>query len=266
MEWCQNGPGTREFDTTKTVIANYQRVQVGHAYADKGVDYFLDSVEAAMKENPAITAEFVKGLRLSSDHCGFYPRISQIPRMAQFGMYISCGAGVLTRSFPWIGEGKYAPRYLEQIAPIRSAIAGGVVVTTESSGGIGADNRGMSPFAANIPFLTRKNRYGQMVSEGEKVDRNTLLKMMTNWAAQFTMKEDVIGSLEPGKWADIAVFQGDYFAGQPEDIAHVYPVMTILGGKIQVLQGDFARELGKQPVGRQVTFVADMQEPPPMPE
>src|SRR5207249_4108757 len=122
-------------------IENYQRVQVGHAYADKGVDYFLDAVEEAMRDNPAVTLDYVKGLRLSADHCGFFPRIAQIPRMAKFGMMISCSAGNLTRSYPWIGEGKYAPKYLEQIAPVRSALVGGVPVTTESGGGIAQDGK-----------------------------------------------------------------------------------------------------------------------------
>jgi hypothetical protein len=262
LEWCQNGPGTREFDTTKTVLANYGRVQVGHAFADKGVDYFLDAVEAAMKENPAITLEHIKGLRLTSDHCGFYPRISQIPRMAHFGMLISCGANVLGRSAPWVAQGRYAPQYMKQIAPIKSAIEGGVIVTFESEAGLSVEGS-QSYFGHAIPFLTRKTERGIVVSPEEAVDKNTLLKMMTNWAAKFIMKEDVLGSLEKGKWADFIVLSKDYFQGPVEALYEVYPEMTVIAGNIKVLREDFARELGKQPVGPQIRWTDE--EPPPAP-
>ena len=258
LEWCQNGPGTREYNTTKTLIANYQRVQVGHAFADKGVDYFLDAVEEAMKENPAITLDYIKNLRLTSDHCGFYPRISQIPRLAKFGMIISCGANVLTRSAPWIGPGRFAPEYMKQIAPIKSAIQGGVMVTFESEAGIRAEGS-RSYFGHAIPFLTRKNARGQEIAPDEAIDRNTLLKMMTNWAARYIMKEDVLGSLEKGKWADFVVLSKDYFAGPPAALYEVYPVMTVVAGNVRVLREEFAREMGKSPVGPQIVWTAEAE-------
>ncbi|MCZ6753012.1 MAG: amidohydrolase family protein [Acidobacteria bacterium] len=242
LEFCQNGPGTRQYESTKTAIAYYQRVNVGHAAGDKGIDYFMDAVEEAMQENPAITLEYIRSRRLTSDHCTFYPRISALPRMGKLGMIISCGAG-FRDSMQWIGPGKYPPIYVKQIAPVRSAIEAGVMVTSESNG-----------FAGSLGFLTRKTRDGVPVSPEEAVDRNTLLKMMTSWPARFVLKEDLLGSLEPGKFADFLVLNGDYFAGPPEAIAKIYPLMTVVGGKILVLQEEFARELGRNPAGPQIDF------------
>jgi predicted amidohydrolase YtcJ len=246
LEFCQNGPGTRQYESTKTAIANYQRVSVGHAQGDKGVDYFMDAVEDAMRENPTLTLDYIRSRRLTSDHCDFYPRIDALPRMAKLGMMISCDAATLTGSMDWIGVGMYPPIYIKQIAPIRSTIEAGVPVTTESSG-----------FAANVPFLTRVNRDGVAVSPEETVDRNTLLKMMTIWAARFALKEDVLGSLEPGKWADFMVLNKDYFEGPPEAIAEIYPLMTVVGGKILVIRENFARELGRNPIGPQIDFSSE---------
>ena len=261
LEWCQNGPGTREYETTKTAIANYQRVQVGHSEGDKGVDYFMDALEQAMRENPAITLDYIRSKRFSSDHCNFYPRIDALPRMAKLGMMVSCSPGALTGSMEWIGPGKYPPIYVKQIAPIRSAIEAGVMVTTEGASGVDLNNRSPGRFAATVAFLTRKNQQGVAVSPDEAVDRNTLLKMMTTWAARFVMKEDLLGSLDPGKLADFLVLSGDYFAGPPEAIAKIYPVMTVVGGKIAVLKEEFARELGRAPVGPQVEFISNMEAP-----
>jgi len=258
LEWCQNGPGTREFNATKTAIANYQRVQVGHAFADKGVDYFLDAVDAAMQENPAITMDYIRNLRLTSDHCGFYPRISQIPRLAKYGMIISCGANVLDRSAAWIGPTRFPAKYMEQIAPIRSAIAGGVMVTFESEAGIRVEGS-RSYFGHAIPFLTRKNSRGQEVAPQEAIDRNTLLKMMTTWAARYIMKEDVLGSLEKGKWADFIVLSKDYFDGPPEALYGVYPEMTVIAGKTKMLREEFAKEMGKSAMGPQIVWRAEAE-------
>jgi predicted amidohydrolase YtcJ len=261
LEWCQNGPGTREYETTKTAIANYQRVNVGHAEGDKGIDFFMDALEEAMRENPAITLDYVRSRRFSSDHCNFYPRIDALPRMGKLGMIISCSPGALTNSMEWIGPGKYPPVYVKQIAPIRSAIESGVMVTTEGESGVDRENKSPGRFGANVAFLTRKNENGVLVSPEETVDRNTLLKMMTNWAARFTMREDAIGSLEPGKWADFLVLSGDYFAGSPEAIADIHPLMTVVGGKVIVLKEEFAKELGREPVGPQVQFISTMAQP-----
>jgi hypothetical protein len=252
LEFCQNGPGTRQYESTLTAIANYQRVNVGHAQGDRGVDYFMDAVEAAMKQNPSITLDHIRSLRLTSDHCDFYPRIDALPRMAKLGMMISCDAATLTGSMEWIGPGMYAPKYVKQISPIRSAIEAGVPVTTESDG-----------FANNLPFLTRKNRRGVSVSPEEVVDRNTLLKMMTIWAAHFAMKEDVLGSLEPGKWADFMVLNKDYFDGPPEAIAGIYPIMVAVAGKPLTIREEFARELGRSAVGPQLDFEVPTATPQP---
>ena len=50
-------------------------------------------------------------------------------------------------------------------------------------------------------LITRKIRNGTVVNQPAAVDRNTALKMMTNWAAWAVLREDKIGSLEPGKFA-----------------------------------------------------------------
>jgi hypothetical protein len=253
MEWCQNAEGSTMFEATRVAIGNYQRVQVGHAYADKGVDYFMDAVEAAMKDNPAITLDYIHSIRLSSDHCGFYPSMEQLPRMAKLKMMISCGGNVLSRSFPWIAPTRYAPQYIKRIAPIRSAIEAGVMPTVENEAGVG-ENTARTYFYGAVPFVTRKNEQGALVSPEEAVDRNTLMKMMTSWAARFVMREDRLGSLEEGKLADFLVLSGDFFTTSDDKLSDIIPLMTVVGGKTIVLREEFARELGIPAVGPQIRF------------
>jgi predicted amidohydrolase YtcJ len=253
MEWCQNAQGSSMYEATRTAIANYQRVLVGHAYADKGVNYFMDAVEAAMEDNPGITLDHIHSIRLSSDHCGFYPSVEQLPRMAKLGMMISCGSAAMTRSYPWIGEDRYPAIYMKRIAPIKTAILAGVMPTYEDESGV-SEGVARSYFHSSKAFLTRKNDRGQDVNPDEAIDRNTLMKMMTSWAARFMMKEEVLGTLETGKYADFLVLNGDYFSVPLDDVSDIHPLMTVVNGKIRVLKEEFAGELGREAVGPQITF------------
>ena len=78
--------------------------------------------------------------------------------------------------------------------------------------------------------------------------------MSTVWPSYYVLKEDEIGTLEPGKFADFVVFNKDYFTVPVEQIPTVFPLMTVLGGKTIVLREEFATELGVPAVGPQMKF------------
>ena len=83
------------------------------------------------------------------------------------------------------------------------------------------------------------------------------MKMMTSWPARFVLKEDVLGTLEPGKFADFLVLNKDYFTIPIEEMPNTIPLMTVVGGKIVVLRNELAQELGRDPVGPQIEFRND---------
>lgn len=56
--------------------------------------------------------------------------------------------------------------------------------------------------------------------------------MHTNWAAYHGGGEDKLGTIEPGKLADVVVIDGNYMQVPEEEISELAVVMTILGGKI----------------------------------
>ena len=67
----------------------------------------------------------------------------------------------------------------------------------------------------------------------EGIDRVTALKMATTWASEYMLAEDTVGTLEPGKYADFAVLEEDFFTIPVEGILDGIPVvMTGLGGQI----------------------------------
>lgn len=251
-EYCKATPKTSMGAGMYAAIISHERVAIGHAYGDKGLDYFMDFLDQAIKEQPSITLDYIKSRRFSSDHCGLYPRPDQIPRMAKFGMILSCGGNVLDRTYPWLEL--YGMQYQKWISPIKSLIDGGVRVVFENEAGVQGTKANTYFFEA-VPLITRKNYKGHMVAPEEAVDRAIVMKMMTSWPSYYMLREDRLGSLKPGKLADFVVLNKDYFTVPVEEIANCYPFMTVVGGKTVFLHKDFAPEIGRQPLGIQVQFV-----------
>jgi predicted amidohydrolase YtcJ len=98
-------------------------------------------------------------------------------------------------------------------------------------------------------FLTRSERRRREVSgqrpdrvwgKEQAVDRRQALRMVTIAAAKFIAEEDLLGSIEPGKYADMVVLSGDYMAVPDDAISKLEPVMTIVGGQV-VFDGTASR-------------------------
>tara|TARA_Y100001936_G_C16088329_1_gene683705 strand:- start:1863 stop:3539 length:1677 start_codon:yes stop_codon:yes gene_type:complete len=66
----------------------------------------------------------------------------------------------------------------------------------------------------------------------QKVTREEALKMFTIWPAIAAFEEDIRGTLEVGKLADITVFNKDLMTIPEEEIMSAKNILTILDGKI----------------------------------
>jgi predicted amidohydrolase YtcJ len=257
-EECILQPGNDYWKAIYGALRSRYRYVVNHSWGDKGVDYVLDIMDQVLKDNPDITLDFMRSLRVSSDHCGFYPRAEQLPRMAKYNMMISCSAGALGRSAPYLKI--YGADKAAQISPIRSILNAGIMVVNENEGWDASRGEARPVHMGAMALITRKNNRGDTIAPQEAIDRVTLLKMETVWPSYYVLKEKKIGTLEAGKLADIAVWNKDYFTVPEQELKTVYPVMTILGGKTMVLREEFAKELGTAPVGPQTRFVFTPQQ------
>ncbi len=245
-EVCRIEPGKAQGEGLYAALCAGQRVAVGHAYGDKGVDQFMDMIERAIRECPGVTLESVRAHRMTTDHCGLYPRPDQIPRMKKLGIMLSCGSNMLDRTQPWLEL--YGQDKAKWIAPVKSILDGGVKVAYEM------EKAPTQVFSEMVPFITRKNSRGILVAPEEAVDRVIVMKMATSWAAEFMLRENLIGSLEKGKAADLLILNKDFFSIPVEEIAEVRPLMTVVDGKIVFLETQFAQELGRSPKGPQLDY------------
>jgi len=65
-----------------------------------------------------------------------------------------------------------------------------------------------------------------------KVTRDEALKMFTIWGAYASFEENIKGSLEPWKLADLTVFSKDIMTVPETEILKADTVMTIVYGEV----------------------------------
>ena len=190
--------------------------------------------------NGKITLEQVRAMRITTAHNPFI-RPEQIEKLAKYGIRPEFSS--------WQALGLEGPdfiklhgeQYLNWIMPMKSLVNAGIhpIFTTdahmhkEPPEFQPVDEQGDNIWAYLEYFLTRVP-HDKLVptSRSEAVDRVSLMKSATIWAAEGVLNEKNIGSLEVGKLADFIVLDKDYFT-IPEDQVHtINTALTAVGGKI----------------------------------
>jgi hypothetical protein len=93
----------------------------------------------------------------------------------------------------------------------------------------------MNPWLHMYYAVTGKNARGELINDGQQITREEVLGLYTRENGWFLREEDKLGSIEPGKLADLVVLSHDYFDTKKvsdEEIKRVSSVLTIVGGKI----------------------------------
>jgi predicted amidohydrolase YtcJ len=93
----------------------------------------------------------------------------------------------------------------------------------------------MNPWLGLYYVVTGKNARGEVINAGQTLDRDTALRLYTAANGWFLREESLLGTIEPGKYADLAVLSNDYFdarAVSDEDIKRLTSVLTLVGGQI----------------------------------
>jgi predicted amidohydrolase YtcJ len=125
-------------------------------------------------------------------------------------------------------------RYLagtpEQNGPdFRMIVANGIPCGMSSDG---MQIAPMNPWLHMYYAVTGLNARHVLINDGKQITRQQALQLYTGGNGWFLREEDRLGTIEPGKLADLAVLNQDYFAVRDEDLKKTHAVMTVVGGRI----------------------------------
>ena len=90
----------------------------------------------------------------------------------------------------------------------------------------------LNPWPSIYYATTGLNSLGQMINPGQQISRRDALRLYTRENGWHLNMEDKIGTIEPGKLADLVVLDRDMFTCTDEELKRIRPVLTLVGGKI----------------------------------
>jgi predicted amidohydrolase YtcJ len=79
--------------------------------------------------------------------------------------------------------------------------------------------------------VNRRTTSGRELGPEERIDVTSALRAVTIDAAFQHFEEDLVGSLEPGKLADLVILGRSPLAEPPEQLADIPVLETIVGGE-----------------------------------
>jgi predicted amidohydrolase YtcJ len=100
--------------------------------------------------------------------------------------------------------------------------------------GLGSDATAVTtsnPFYTLAFAVTGRMIGGKRVNR-QSITRDEALLAHTRGNAAIVFQEMNVGSLQPGKYADLLVLDRDYLTVPVEQIKDIKPVMTIVGGRV----------------------------------
>jgi predicted amidohydrolase YtcJ len=194
--------------------------QVGvHAQGDLGIELALDAFTTALADTP------VDDPRFRIEHAGF-PTSCQLNRMAALGVITINQPSYLVDS----GD-DFIVRLggrADGLQPLRSELEAGVGVVLSSDSDV-ASYRPMDSISAAV---RRRTAAGRPIGADQALNLEEALLAHTIEAAFALRMEDRIGSIEPGKLADLTIFDGDVWSAATEDLADMPVWLTVIDGQV----------------------------------
>jgi predicted amidohydrolase YtcJ len=136
------------------------------------------------------------------------------------------GCGVQMAAFRWVTSND--PKVVIG-APFRTIVDHGIQVGIH---GDGVHIAPLNPWLHIYYATTGVNSFGDRVNADQQITRQEALRLFTHGNSWFLRMEDRIGTIEPGKLADLVVLDRDYFTVPDQQIRQIRSVLTVVGGKL----------------------------------
>jgi predicted amidohydrolase YtcJ len=191
-----------------------------HVMGDAGVDMILDVYEAALKKNPR------PDHRLRLEHVPTI-RPDQLRRAAALGVTCSLFVDQIHYWGDILVDGLFGPEHASTWAPAGSAVATGMRISLHNDPPVTPEE----PLRNISVAVTRTAPSGRVLAPEERLTVDQAIRAQTIDAAWQLFSEDVIGSLEVGKYADMVILSADPRAVPPAEIADLEVRATFLAGR-----------------------------------
>ena len=154
--------------------------------------------------------------------------LDDIPRFGQLGVIPAMQGVHATSDGPWVYRRLGEERAESGAYRWQTLWQTGAVVTN----GTDAPVEDVDPIASFYATVTRKLADGSIFFEDERLSREQALQSYTLNNAFAAFEEEIKGTLEPGKLADIVVLSHDIMTVPESEILDTEVLYTIVGGNI----------------------------------
>ena len=205
-------------DIVKRCAAAGVRVQV-QCSGGGAIDKVLRAYEEVDREVP------IQGRRWTIQHCQF-PSAANMDACRRLGVLPTT-----TTNFLWMYGSVYRKAFGEALAqqaiPFRSWLDAGIPVAQST------DGNPFQPMFAFWQLVARRDAVsGQPLGDpGQRITRQEALRTYTLNGARAAFWDEVTGSIEPGKYADLAVLSQDILSVDEDSIPQTRVLATLLGGR-----------------------------------
>jgi predicted amidohydrolase YtcJ len=216
VDWPLEGavPLGDEYYQSVRLVAQRGWQLMEHSFNDPNHATRADVWERVNRETP------ITSLRWSIDHVNtIEPKT--LARMKALGVGVRAHGWRFLAGSP----GQAGP-------PYRTLLASGIHVGT---GMDGAQAAPINPWLNVYYMVTGRNVRGELINDGEQISRQDAVWLYTGGNGWFSREEQALGTIEPGRLADLAVLSADVFdarAVPDEAIRRVHSVLTMVGGRI----------------------------------
>lgn len=204
-------------DAVDDAVAHGFRVGI-HANGDWTIDMVLKAYERVLKNHQGPNP------RHRIEHCSLI-NDSLLARIK--------AAGVVPTPFytyahyhgnKWL---EYGAEMMESMFAHRSFLDYGIPVAPASDFTPGP----FEPMMAIQSMVTRKDTQGRVWGPSQRISVTEAMRICTLNGAYASFEENTKGSLTPGKLADIVILESDPHDVDPDEIANINVIRTILGGR-----------------------------------
>jgi len=204
--------------TLATAIARAGLPLQQHATISETFPAFLDQIEVINKEYP------IRNLRWAFAHMD-QVSATDLERMKKLGMYAA------VRAIPPVMGAIFNRAHGERskdMPPLRMIQDSGILW------GFHTDTTEVNQYRpfTTLWFAVTGKMVGGAVVNRQTISREQALVAHTRSNAFFVLREDDLGSIQPGKLADLVVMDRDYLTVPVDQIKDIKPVTTMVGGKI----------------------------------